>query len=177
MVSACTCCLVTFFTLFFLSVFILAIYLLFSGLSWILDINFNFLFSWISYYIAGPSLVAFIILVYLNVNKQQAPYDLGHFEGKKISYINSKILDYVLYKLMLLLFFWGMYYAVNWIDYYVPLYGVNILYEFGKGLFCSLLSVSRIDIVDLEARTFTSNFIAFYGSLHIFLKGLETLGY
>ena len=177
MVNPCTCCLVTTFTLLFLSLFILAIYLLFSGLSLMLGMNFSSMFSWISYYIAGPTLVGLIILTYFNVNTQRSPYDLNHFEGKKITYINGKIMENLLYKLMLLCFFWCMYYAVDWINYFVPLYGMNVLYEFGKGLSCSLLSVSRIDLVDLEVRTFTSNFIAFYGSLNIFLKGIETLGY
>jgi hypothetical protein len=135
------------------------------------------MFSWISYYIGGPSLVGYIILIYFNLCTQRSPYDLSKFEGKNITYLNGKIMENVIYKLTLLLFFWTMYYAVNWIDYFVPLYGVSILYEFGKGLFCSLLSVSRIDLVDLEVMSFNSNFIAFYGSLHIFLKGIETLGY
>lgn len=162
-----TCCL-----------FPLSIYGIFILLYSLIDFNINYISFFYSfcYYIIGPCTVGFIIMVYFQVNREQAPYDMSSFVGKKVSHINQKLIDYATYKVMLLVFFWGFYYLVYLADQYVPLYGVHILYEFGRGLCSSLLSIIRMDFyVDMNFKTFTSNFLSFYGSLCVIEKIIQGL--
>lgn len=85
-------------------------------------------------------------------------------------------MGYLVFEVTMLILYWVTYGVVCFIDYYIPLLGVSILYEFGKGLFCLLLFVSGEGIIHQNIDTFCSNFVAFYISLQVILKGIDILG-